>query len=647
MCGIAGYFGQGNRDILEKMTGTLRYRGPDDQGFFVGGNIGLGQRRLAIIDLTPNGHQPMSNEDATVWISFNGEIYNFKNLKAKLKNRHQFRGLSDTEVILHLYEEIGEAVFSQLEGMFAIALYDQVRNRLFLGRDRMGKKPLYYGFFNGTLIFGSELKALLKHPECRKELDLKALNMYLQYEYVPTPHSIFKNIFKLEPGSYLAYDGHKAEKRVFWRIRFDNPGAACPDEPAAGENSPKDPKCQIPFKDAVQELDRRMDQAVKSRLVSDVPLGIFLSGGIDSSAIAYYAQKNSSQKIKTFSIGFEEDSFDESPFARQVAGHLGTEHFEKKLSAQDSLDLIPRIAELLDEPMADASIIPTFLLSKFTREHVTVALGGDGGDELFCGYDTFAAHKLGEYYEKLPRGIRKNIIEKIALNLPTSFKNISFDFKLKKFVSGFDGPKQYRNFRWQGAFGREQRQELFKPEIWSQLSGENEFAPVDSYLAETGNESGFNQLIHLYLRTYMMDDILVKVDRASMYNSLEVRAPMLDTGVVDFVNSLPLSFKMRGFSAKYLLKELMAGKLPDGIIRRKKKGFGIPLADWLSHELKPLVLLAFERKRIEEQGLFDYQYINKILNDHFSRRADNRKLIWTLLVFEMWCDEWLYGKNGN
>jgi len=638
MCGIAGYFGQGDKQVLEKMTRTLVHRGPDDEGFYNSGRVGLGQRRLSIIDTSPAGHQPMANENKNVWLAFNGEIYNFKDLRNGLKDKHRFASQSDTEVILHLYEELGQEVFSKLEGMFAIALYDERIDKLFLARDRMGKKPLYYGRFGETLVFGSELKALMEHPLFKKELDLRALNKYLLYEYIPTPHSIFKNVFKLEPATYLVFDGSVVVKKKFWSIEFNKLTITRLDSRRVGARRAN---YQLQESNVIKELDSKLNNAVKSRLISDVPLGVFLSGGIDSSTIAYYAQKNSGQKIKTFSIGFKESSFDETQYARQVAKHLGTEHYEKILDAKDSLDLVPKIAEMLDEPLADASIIPTFLLSKFTRERVTVALGGDGGDELFCGYDTFVAHRLSDIYEKLPLFARKSIIEKIALSLPTSFKNFSFDFKAKKFISGFYGPKEYRNQRWLGAFDRPERSALFTGDVWRELAQENEFAEIDYYNKEVGTPDYYQQLTYQYLRTYMMDDILVKVDRASMFNSLEVRAPFLDTAVVDFANSLPFEYKLRGLKTKYILKKLMEDKLPREIVQRKKKGFGIPLAEWLSGDLKPLVLELFSEERIKRQDLFNYKYINKLLDDHFSRRADNRKLIWTLAVFQLWREKWL------
>lgn len=635
MCGIAGYYGQGNLEILKKMTITLEHRGPDVEGFYVDENIGLGHKRLSIIDLSLAGHQPMLNEQKTVAVIFNGEIYNFQELKKNLKAKYNFRGNSDTEVILRLYEEKGARLFDDIQGMFALAIYDKVKKKIILARDRMGKKPLYYGIFNNILIFGSELKALMMHPEFKKELDLISLNKYLFYEYVPTPATIFKNVYKLEPGYYLEYDGREIVKTKFWEIEFNR----------ITHNAQRiTHKKNLTW--AIEELDKRLDKAVKDRLVADVPLGIFLSGGIDSSTVAYYAQKNCGRKIKTFSIGFKEASFDESSYARRAAQFIGTEHYEKIFSARDCLDLIPQIAGLLDEPMADPSILPTFLLSKFTREKVTVALGGDGGDELFCGYDTFPAHRLAEYYEKIPLFLRKNLIEKIIANLPTSFNNISPDFKAKSFIAGFYGDKRYRDARWMSSYSRDMRKQLFKDEIWQILANSNGYDDIDRYLQYNNGsnhtrEKFYQDLVYLYLRMYMMEEILVKVDRASMYNSLEVRAPFLDTAVVDFANSLAVNYKLRGMTTKYILKKLMADKLPKEIIYRKKKGFGMPVAHWISGEMKPFILEILNKDKIEREGLFNFGYINNLLNDHFSGKQDKRKPIWTLLVFEMWMDKWL------
>src|SRR3990167_5633632 len=396
MCGIAGFIGQGDKKILSQMTDSIRHRGPDDEGFFVLGETHLGMRRLSIIDLA-GGKQPIFNEEGQMGVIFNGEIYNFLELKDKLvKNGHQFKTKSDTEVIAHLYEEEGEQLFKKLNGMFAVALWDNKKKKLVLARDRFGKKPLYYCVFDQTFVFGSELKAILKHPSVKRELDLEALNYYLTYEYVPTPKTIFKNIFKLEPASYLILHNGKIEKERFYQIKF----GLYPEK--------------LSEREYLAEFDKGLEMAVSSRLISDVPLGIFLSGGLDSGTIAYYAQKASSQKIKTFSIGFSDPSF--------------------------------------DEPLADASIVPTYLLSKFTKEKVTVALSGDGGDELLMGYPTFQAHQLARYYLKIPRGIREKFLKQIIGRLPVSFGNISLDYRLKRFILGLEYKPEYHDLIWIGSF---------------------------------------------------------------------------------------------------------------------------------------------------------------------------------------------------
>ncbi len=630
MCGITGYVGKGDQEVLKKMNDSIRHRGPDDEGFYINGNVGLGHRRLSIIDLSPGGHQPMTNEDGSVVIVFNGEIYNFHELRKNLSGGHTFKGKSDTEVIVHLYEEIGVDIFSRIQGMFAIALYDKKKNVVILARDRMGKKPLFWTVTEGTLLFGSELKTLTQHPLFKKEIDLVSLNKYFQFEYVPAPSTIFKNTFKLEPGHYLQYDGKQIVKKQYWDIAFP---------PEAEENNKKD------FNKAIAELDSALESAVHDRLESDVPLGVFLSGGIDSSAVAYYAQRNlqkdsANSKIKTFSIGFKEDSFDESKYARQVAEFLGTDHTEVILDGKDCLDIIPHIGEVLDEPMADASIIPTLLLSKITRKHVTVALGGDGGDELFCGYDTFVGHALASLYEGIPLFIRKGFIEPIATHLPVSHKNMSLDFKAKKFISGFYGEKKYRNQRWLGTYDQAQRAKLFLPSIWKKLEHENVFNDLDRFEEKYKSSSYVNRLIASYQKTYMVDDVLVKVDRASMFHSLEVRAPFLDTRVVELANSLPPSFKIHGLTTKYILKKCMEGKLPHDIIYRKKKGFGIPLAKWISTDLLSLMREKLDEKRLVEQGLFNPSYVTELLEDHLQGRADNRKYLWTMLVFQLWWEKW-------
>lgn len=627
MCGIAGFSGSGDEGMLVEMNNTLAHRGPDDYGIKVfpialknGAPLALAQRRLSIIDLTSAGHQPMTNSDETVWVVFNGEIYNYQTLRKDLKGKYVFRGESDTEVLVHLYKEHGAEMFSKLEGMFAIALYDVERQLLLLARDHMGKKPLYWSTQGNDFLFGSELKALMAHPSFKKEIDPASLNKYFQYEYVPTPHTIFKNTWKLEPGTVLTWDGVRVEKNTFWQPTF----------------LPKSDS----FEAALVDLDNDLREATERRLVADVPLGVFLSGGIDSSTVAYYATRASKEKVKTFAIGFKEASFDESKYARLVAEHLGTEHHEEILSVHSCLELIPEVAGMLDEPMADSSIIPTYLLSEFTRQHVVVALGGDGGDELFCGYDTLLAHRLATAYRFVPKTLR-GAITLMVDHLPTSHKNMSLDFKLKKFTGGFEGPPQYRNQNWLGAFDRMSRSRLFKKEVWEKIEASNEFEDIDRYLKTTDSHDMYDELALLYERMYMMDQILVKVDRASMMHGLEVRSPFLDTNVVDTANHLPTEYKLKGLTRKYILKKLMRGKLPDEIINRKKKGFGMPIGEWMRAEMRPLLTETLKKETLDEIGLFDTEYVEQLLNEHLEGVKDNRKQLWALLVFVLWWLRWM------
>lgn len=624
MCGIAGFVGRGSEDDLLRMIRRLQHRGPDFQGGWwqqgqSAGAVGLGHARLSIIDLSDYANQPFFNHDQTVGIVFNGEIYNFQLLRDELLklNKYTFRTNSDTEVLLYLYEEYGEDLFDRINGMFAFVIHDFRRQRTLLARDRMGKKPLYYSTIGDTLIYGSEPKALLQHPLVSTEISPDALNAYLTFEYVPTPYCIFRDIRKLEPGQYMVFEqGRITVHKPYWHIQFDH-------QP-------------ISFGKALERFDALLNDATASRLVADVPLGVFLSGGLDSSAVAYYAQKNSTDRIKTFSIGFQEKSYDESSYARMVANHLGTEHHEKILTAQDSLELLPNITDKLDEPFADASIIPTYLLSQFTREKVTVALGGDGSDELLAGYPTFTSDYVRGIYGRMP-GFVHTLAGHAADLLPVKDSNISLDFKVKQFLKGFQEKPAYTHTLWLGSFSPAQKRQLLAPSTLARLTDKSGMGLIDKHLNQLpANTDSFDQTSYIYYQTYLLDDILVKVDRASMYNSLEVRAPFLDYRIVDFANSLPESFKRKGLSGKYILKELMRGKIPDDIIDRPKKGFGIPLSQWLRNELRPLCDDLLSEASLQQHGLFNYAYVARLRSDHYLRKQNNRKLLWTLMVFQQW-----------
>ncbi len=614
MCGIAGFTGIGSYEIGQNMIQAIKYRGPDNQGIYFDENVCLAHARLSIIDLSAVAHQPMFSADKKVGIVFNGEIYNYKILKDELlkKQRYTFQTTSDTEVLIYLYQEYGKKMLSKIQGMFAFALYDFEKKELLIAKDRMGKKPLYYYHCaDGSFIFASEIKSVLKHPLVNNEINLEAVNQYLTFDYVPTPNSIINNIYKLEPAHYLIVkDKTIAEKNKYWQHNFETNNT-------------------ISFNNAKEELDRLLNNATASRLISDVPLGVFLSGGLDSSTVAYYAQKNSLQKIKTFSIGFKDKSYDEQDYALQVANHIGTEHHMSILTPTKTLELIDEIFPLLDEPFADASIIPTYYLSKFTREKVTVALGGDGSDELLAGYPTFISEKFKNPLQYLPKWVIR-ILLKTSNLLPSSDKNISFDFKLKQFLRGFTSNKNHIHQLWLGSFLPEEKKQLFKKDVWKQIKDKKGLSIIDYHFTNVSTSNGFSKIINYYYQTYLIDDILVKIDRASMYNSLEVRAPFLDTKVVELLNSLPKSYKQSGIQGKYILKKLMEDKLPKNIIYRSKKGFGIPLSKWIRKELKKNI----EDILFTKDDLFNVKYIEKILKEHQSKKYNHRKLIWNLYVLK-------------
>jgi len=633
MCGIVGFLTSKatnipEYEILRKMRDVLIHRGPDDTGEYIrpidekGPFVFLGHRRLSIIDLA-GGHQPLSNEDGTVWVIFNGEIYNFKELREELKGRgHQFRTHSDTEVIAHAYEEYKENCFRYFSGMFAIGIWDEKGNRLVLARDRLGKKPLYYSFVDGTFLFASELKAIMLYPAFPKKVDSSSLIKYLFFEFIPSPQTIFMDAKKIPAASYLIWDRKKIDVRQYWSP-FDS----------------KKYEKNLSEAEAELKMTELLKASVKRRLISEVPLGVFLSGGIDSSAITALAQKEASGKIKTFSIGFEDPSFDESKYGSLASKYIGTEHYEKMMTPTDLLTIVPKLPDILDEPMADASILPTYLLSKFTRGYVTVALGGDGGDELFAGYPTYLAHKLANQYGRYLKYFYPTL-NFFGNILPVSDDNISFDFKVKKFLSGIGYPEGIRNSVWLGSFPFLEIEKVLSPDIHTQLRRDQLFEEISLYEGEYPYDDRITSLQYLDLKLYLQESILVKVDRASMACSLEVRAPFLDHELVEFVMGLPSEWKLNGFTSKYILKKAMGNWLPDKVIKRPKKGFGVPIAKWVKRELRGLFEDLLSPHRIKEEGFLNPDYVASLLQDHLLNKKDNRKQLWTLLVWELWMDRY-------
>ncbi len=646
MCGIAGIAALDPRQPvddapLDAMLRCVEHRGPDDVGRHVDTGIALGHRRLSIID-PAGGHQPLfgaapsgagpdeglagaggsnasgnASGNARTVIIANGEIYNFRELRDELRSRgHVFETRSDSEVAVHAYDEWELDCLERLDGMFALAVWDAARRRLVLARDIMGEKPLYWSVTDGLLVFGSELTAVLAHPAVPAELDPRGLAAYLAMEYVPAPDTLIRNVSKLEPGQALVLEDGEVRTHRYWRLR-----------PGTGEDAP-------PYPEAVDHLRALLRDAVRSRLVSDVPLGVFLSGGIDSSAVAAFAAAEGA--LDTFSIGFEEKSFDERSHARAVAEAIGSRHHERVLRGEEMPDLVPRLPEILDEPIGDASILPTALLSVFAREQVTVALGGDGGDELFAGYPMHKGHRVAWVGRLFPELFHKGL-RAATRRFPVSTRDFSLGFKVRTFLRGASAPPPLNHVLWMSSFGHHEQERLLTPELW-EASGRGK-AAFDAAWRAWGESEGAPLLAratHLDACTYLPGDILTKVDRASMAVALEVRAPFLARDVVEFAFSLPDAYRMKGLTGKRILRDALRGMLPESILERPKKGFGMPVATWLKGPLRPLAHDVLGADALRQEGLFDPGFVQRLLDEHDRGRMDHRKPLWTLLVFELW-----------
>lgn len=625
MCGIAGFAAldaQAALDVSEirPMLSCLAHRGPDDEGEYVSEGVVLGHRRLSIIDVQ-GGHQPLFGARETTALTINGEIYNYRELAKELRVRgHVFRSASDSEVAAHAYDEWGLDFLHRLEGMFALALWDAAAKRLILARDRMGEKPLYYTVAAGKLLFASELTSIMRHPAVSRQLDPAALSAYLALEYVPAPRTIIRNVFKLEPASVLILENGEIRTQRYWAI---------------------DPKTTWTgsYEEAVRLLREGLEKAVVSRLVSDVPLGVFLSGGLDSSTVAAIAARH--QPLETFSIGFREKSFDESSYARQVARHIGSHHHERIFEGTEMPLLVPKLTRMLDEPLGDASILPTALLSAFARERVTVAVGGDGGDELFAGYPMHQAQRVAKWARMLPAPV--HAAARVAASaMPVSHRNFSFGFKALSFLRGAALEAPLNHAHWMSSFALAEQRALLTEETWLGAgSGRHVFEDVERAWQASSGADLLARATHLDATTYLPNDILMKVDRASMRVALEVRAPFLARDVVELAFAVPDSFRMRGITGKRMLRDAARDLIPRRIIDRPKKGFGIPVAAWLNGPLRELVRDVFAEESIRRAGFFEPREIRRMLDAHAAGKCDYRKPLWTLLVFELWRREYL------
>jgi asparagine synthase (glutamine-hydrolysing) len=626
MCGIAGkVWHDGSRpvepDLLARMAASIRHRGPDDEGIWTAPGVGLVHRRLAVIDLSPRGHQPMASADGALHIVFNGEIYNHRELRRELAARGRtFRSDSDTEVLLHLYEEDGVGMLERLRGMFAFAIWDARTRTLFAARDRLGKKPFHYLHDGEKFLFASEPRAILRDPAVSAAPDGRAIGHYLTFGYVPGAHSALRGFNKLPPAHYLLLRDGALDVRRYWDVRFL-------------------PKRREPEAELEARLIDLLEESVRLRMISDVPLGALLSGGVDSSLVVALMKRVGAGTVRTFSIGFEEPRYDELPHARAVANHLGTEH-EELVVRPDAAALVPRLVWHYGEPFADSSALPTFLLSEMTRRSVTVALGGDGGDESFAGYDRYRATALAGISDVLPQVVRRAVADAAARIAVTGTPK-SLPYRAHRFLEVLSRDPRRRYAAWIVYFDQQRKLDLCTPEYLEAHGGFDSLDLLDEAFARSDAPSVVEGAQHFDLQHYLPDDLLVKVDVASMAHALEVRSPLLDHHVVEFAASLPERLKMRGLVQKRILKRISRDLLPSGILERRKMGFGVPIDRWLRRELRDMAGDVLLSPRAQQRGYFRPERVRALFEDHVSGRAVEHFRLWNLLMLELWHREYV------
>ena len=631
MCGIAGafYYKKNlpvSKELMKRMSDEIIHRGPDDEGFYLRENIGLAFRRLSIIDLN-TGNQPIHNEDRSVWVIFNGEIYNYVELREDLKKQgHSFYTGSDTEVIVHLYEEYGADFPLYLNGMYGIALWDEKKKALFLVRDRPGIKPLYYAETDAGLLFASEIKSLLKAGVSRVP-DHEAINRYLSYGYIPSPLTGFRAIRKLNAGHMLICSNKTCVEKEFWDLT---------DKSLSNEDISEDEMTGI----LIDELKEVIDRQTRS----DVPLGIFLSGGIDSSLIASVAAEKCNLKLNAFTIGFKEESYNELGNARIVADRLGLPLHDYILSEKEIFKEIEHIMSFIDEPLFDYSAIPVYFISKLARSKVKTVIGGEGGDELFGGYQTHYLHRITGWYRKIP-GVMRNGLKAAVNRLPESHNYLSLPCKLKRFTYGAEFPYDQAHYRWKVLFDADEKKKLLSDDFVQNISDLEPFHAMGKYFekAQKRDYSIGEQLMYVDFKTFLQDDPLQKTDRMSMANSLEVRVPLLDNAIIDFSRRVSLNKKIKGFQTKYLLRKALSRFQPDEIAFGKKRGFTPPIALWIKNGLKDYMLSTLSSEAISNVGFLRHDYITEIIDDHLNGRAENSRLIWALIVLVNWHRNYVAG----
>ena len=626
MCGICAIVsdrGGVDRDTLGAMCDALVHRGPDAAGMHVARGVGLGMRRLSIIDVLGGG-QPIYNEDRSLAVVFNGEIYNYRELRRRLiAHGHVFRTDTDTEVIVHLYEEHGEDVVDHLQGMFAFAIHEIETGRVFAARDRLGIKPLYYATIDGTLYLASEIKGLLAVPAIRPTMDPVAVDQYFSLLYVPAPRTIFNEIKKLEPAHFInKLPGREVEVHRYWSLNFS-------------------PIHDRPESECIEEFRARFQTAVRSHLIADVPLGVFLSGGIDSSAIVAAMAEEGHGTIRTFTLGFDEKfaAFDERERAKLVARRFGTVHEELVVDA-NLRDVIERLSTVFDEPLGDSGALPNLLICELARHHVTVALTGLGGDELSGGYERYLGVKLGEQYARVPRWLREGVIRPVVEWLPESRRGTRGIDRAKRFLRHGGLPEVERFFAFSSPMDRGRRCQLYTAELRSEVELDSALEKMQRVAASASATDLINRVLAIDTHTYMVDDLLVVADRASMAASMEARVPFLDHTLVEFVAGLPGHLKVRNLQKKYLLRRAFERDLPREVLRGPKYGFSLPIARWLREDLRTLIDEVLCEEEIKKQGLFDGAFVTGLRKEHYFRGRDNSTALWALLVFQLWLQQY-------
>ena len=625
MCGIVGIVRNDGKpvdeELLARMNNAIRHRGPDDDGFYVNGSVGLGMRRLAIIDLA-GGAQPIHNQDRSSWIVFNGEIYNYLELREKLeKLGHTFYTNSDTEAIVHAYDQFGADCPKHLRGMFAFAIWNERNQELFIARDRVGKKPLLYAHVNGQLIFGSEFSALLLHPDVSRDIQPEALDYYLSFMCIPAPLTAYRAIRKLEPGHWLRWRHGEIELQRYWQPDFTK-------------------KVELSEEEAGERTVEILRDAVRVRLMSEVPLGAFLSGGIDSSAVVALMSQESSERVKTFSIGFDEQDFSELHHAKRIAEHVGAEHHEF-IVRPDALEVLPTLVEHYGEPYADSSAVPTYYVAKETRKHVTVALNGDGGDESFAGYERYIAMGLTEKYRRVPSFLRESVIKETVNLIPSSPLKRSRVKSAKRLLDAVALPRVDRYARWVSVFNEQTKQPLYSDRFREQTRAADATGILGEWFRRANGIGVVDAMLLTDQMTYLPNDLLVKVDIATMAVSLEARSPFLDHHVIEFAASLPQNFKLRRLTSKYLLKKVLRKLLPSENLNRRKMGFGVPVGHWFRGKMQPFLREVLLSEKALRRGLFRPEAVKQLIELHVRGERDYSQQLWTLLMLELWFNRFI------